>query len=728
MTLTTTLPCQHSSLIPDYVSGKLSTAAADDFDSHVEHCSVCCEQLIAAVEKTPGPPWISLAQSAVGLHTEKSTLSHRLAGASAATVNQTGAKVVVEPVFSEEPAASVRYSWLRRIGSGGMGDVWEGWDHLMERSVALKRLGVRQAHFDGVQRLMQEALALARLSHPNIISVYEVVTDEDQPVLVMEYVRGMTLSQWHSGRPLVATEAAEICHTLAIALHHAHRHGVIHRDVKPSNVLLRTDICGVLPRRENGSPDLQLSDFGLARIIDDPTLTRTGQIMGTPSYMAPEQISAGQTVDARTDVYSLGVILYELLTGRPPFAASEAVKVLEMIRTLDPLRPRVLQPHVAKDIETICLKCLERDPGRRYGSAEAVAEDLLAFLQHRPVRARPVSRLQRAVRWVTRNRAFAALALLTVAALTFAFVAAIRTANFARQQARLEREGREQAQAMLLDAISIVDNYMHLIGEPQLPLTPVTSETRMAAIGQTLDVYRDYIRNIQPAEVLSPEDLRIVCRFLELQRYGENFELVEQCLGHLDASLKAYKLAPADPELIVDALLAKHTYFAPTEAPDDTQTRIVAEWLEYGGIFLQQARLEVVEPSRRSVLLRACRATFIHAVISLSTTPPGPGRLRNLTLIANAAAAAASELEVLAGRSGHAAAQADPGNGEPQKFSAWAANRTAQRATDAEAILLRISGDVSTEAAAAESRIETTALLSLIRGTLTAVDPQSGGH
>jgi len=276
MTHTTSVPCQSASLISDYVSGKLTSAAAEEFEAHVEHCSNCCQQLITEVEITPAPDWMALAQSVAGLHAQQSTVS------------QPETRRPLRPDFAAAPSASVRYSWLRRIGSGGMGDVWEGWDQLMERSVALKRLGFHYANFDGVQRLMQEALALARLSHPNIITVYEVVTDLDQPVLVMEYVRGMTLSEWCNGRPLVAAEAAEICHALAIALHHAHQHGVIHRDVKPSNVLLRTEVCGALPRRENGSPDLQLSDFGLARIIDDPTFTRTGQLMGTPSYMAPE--------------------------------------------------------------------------------------------------------------------------------------------------------------------------------------------------------------------------------------------------------------------------------------------------------------------------------------------------------------------------------------------------------------------------------------------------------
>jgi len=307
------------------------------------------------------------------------------------------------------------------------------------------------------------------------------------------------------------------------------------------------------------------------------------------------------------------------------------------------------------------------------------------------------------------------LALLTVSALSFAFVSAILTSRAARHQARLERQGREQAQAMLLEAISIVDTYMRLIGEPHLPLSPVTAEMQQVAVGQTLDVYRDYIKNIQPADSLGPGDMRIVCRFLELQRYADSSELLAQCLSQLDRFLKTNQRAPADPELLVEALRVRRLYFAAMQSLEAWQTERVSEWLEYGNMFLEQAQ-GAVEPTRRAALLRACQATYVQAVSQLPATSPGPARLSNLQRIAKAAATALSELKELPPLRQNAPGNAQPENAAANWFAAADQDRNTQHRMDAEAILHRISSDVSTEAAAAERRVETTALLSLIGG------------
>lgn len=232
---------------------------------------------------------------------------------------------------AEAGHTSVRYSWIRKIGAGGMGEVWEGWDHIMRRPVALKKLKHQQTENNGAQRLLQEAIVLSRLSHPHIVTVHEIMLEHSQPVMVMEFIPGMTLAEWQSGRPLRQRDAAEVVLVLAKALQHAHAHAVIHRDLKPSNVLLRTQNPDELPRDQSGELLLWLSDFGLARAIDDPSFTSVGQVLGTPFYMPPEQAGDEHIVDNRSDLYGLGAILYELLTGIPPFMGNDKAVLLQRI-------------------------------------------------------------------------------------------------------------------------------------------------------------------------------------------------------------------------------------------------------------------------------------------------------------------------------------------------------------------------------------------------------------
>lgn len=301
------------------------------------------------------------------------------------TVNKPGI-----PVLLSQTPAFDDFEIVREVGRGGMGVVYEAKQRSLNRTVALKM--VREAHLAGAaeqSRFQAEAEAVARLSHPNIVTVYEVGGTGGQAYFCMEYVEGPTLAQSLAGTgPLVPREAARLLSPIARAVHHAHEQGILHRDLKPSNILLAS-----VPK---------VTDFGLAKRIDNAeSLTRTGAVVGTPGYMPPEQATGKKELAPTADVYSLGAILYEMLTGRPPFQASHPVDTLLMVMEQDAIPPRQLNPSVDRDLELICLKCLQKPPGLRFPSAKSLADDLDAYVAGEAVSTRPsgfsyvVSRLLR---------------------------------------------------------------------------------------------------------------------------------------------------------------------------------------------------------------------------------------------------------------------------------------------------------------------------------------------
>lgn len=279
------------------------------------------------------------------------------------------------------------YELLEEIARGGMGVVYKARQVTLNRIVAVKMiLAGRLAGPDEVRRFHTEAEAAAQLQHPNIVAIHEVGEQDGQHYFSMDYVEGKSLAELAGGRPMPPVKAASYVRSVAEAVQHAHLRGVLHRDLKPSNVLVD----------ESGRP--RVTDFGLAKQVDRRLdATRTGAVMGTPAYMPPEQAAARRgEVGPASDVYSLGAILYELLTGRPPFRGESpmdtALKVLEQ----EPVPPRALNPLTPRDLETICLKCLEKNPLRRYASARELAEELGRFLDHEPIVARRASWARRA--------------------------------------------------------------------------------------------------------------------------------------------------------------------------------------------------------------------------------------------------------------------------------------------------------------------------------------------
>jgi hypothetical protein len=319
-----------------------------------------------------------------------------------------------------------------------MGVVYRARQAGLNRIVALKMvLASAHAGPDDLARFRSEAEAVARLQHPNIVQIYEVGEQDGCPFFSLEFVDGGTLAQKLQGRPLPPRPAAQLAETLARAVQHAHGHGVIHRDLKPANVLLaRSDSSHGVAL--DGRPDAvehyepKITDFGLAKSVADlegprrepaadpadgpggaapPSplpVTRSGVILGTPSYMAPEQAGGKSgTVGPACDVYALGAILYELLTGRPPFGAATPLDTVMQVVAEEAVPPRRLAPGVPRDLETICLKCLEKEPAKRYGSAGELADDLERYLAGEPIVARPLGPASRLLRWAGRQPALA---------------------------------------------------------------------------------------------------------------------------------------------------------------------------------------------------------------------------------------------------------------------------------------------------------------------------------
>jgi hypothetical protein len=306
-----------------------------------------------------------------------------------------------------DPSAPPGYEILGELGRGGMGVVYKARHVGLNRLVALKMiLAGAHAGPDDLARFRTEAEALARIQHPNIVQIYDIGEQNGCPYLSLEFVDGGSLAEKLKGKPKDARAAAHFVQALARAVHAAHRQGIIHRDLKPANVLLTAQ----------GVP--KVTDFGLAKRLNSTSgRTQTGQIMGTPSYMAPEQAGGSpKDVGPATDVYALGTILYELLAGRPPFQAQTPVETILQVISEEPVPPSELNSKVPRALEAVCLRCLEKDPRRRYTSAQALAEDLRRVLSGEPIPSRRMAAGKTIVKWV-RDRPAMTLALGTACAL-----------------------------------------------------------------------------------------------------------------------------------------------------------------------------------------------------------------------------------------------------------------------------------------------------------------------
>jgi eukaryotic-like serine/threonine-protein kinase len=364
--------CPSGPELDDFLADRLPADDESRILTHLESCSACQQVL----ERLTAGPVVATAPS-------------RSAEARAMRADGDGNGLVCAL-----PPRIGPYDVIRVLGQGGMGVVYLAEQVALKRLVALKiiRHGVNATRAE-VARFRAEAEAVARLQHPNIVQIHEVGDQDGVYYLVLEYVDGGTLDRRLAGMPQEPKAAARLVETLARAVDHAHRRGILHRDLKPANVLLDAQ----------GEP--KVADFGMAKSLQgNSKLTASGQILGSPSYMAPEQASGNHGGGTpATDVYGLGALLYEMLTGRPPFKGATPLSTLEQVVSQEPVAPGRFQRHLPRDLETICLKCLEKSPDRRYASAEALADDLGRLLSGRPIVARPIGVVGRVWKWARRR-------------------------------------------------------------------------------------------------------------------------------------------------------------------------------------------------------------------------------------------------------------------------------------------------------------------------------------
>jgi thiol-disulfide isomerase/thioredoxin/tetratricopeptide (TPR) repeat protein len=391
------------------------------------------------------------------------------------------------------------YELVEEIARGGMGVVFKARHVSLHRLVALKMiLGGPMASAQDVLRFRAEAEDAANLDHPNIVPIYEVGEHAGLNYFTMKFMEGGTLADQVARFAQDPQAAARLLVTVASAVHHAHQHGILHRDLKPGNILLDAA----------GQP--HVTDFGLAKNLEGASaLTQPGAIVGTPSYMAPEQATGTKTLTTAADIYSLGAILFELLTGRPPFQAATPLDTALAVLEHDPPRPRQLNPRVPRDLETICLKCLEKEPARRYGSADALARDLERWLAGEPIRARPSSAGERVVKWARRRPAGAALVLVTLLAVAGTVVVGVlyhfrlrevlARVEVERQRAEenAARAQREQAEAAanFQKARDAVDNMLTRVAEGRLANLSRMQSVRLELLREALKFYQGFLQD-----------------------------------------------------------------------------------------------------------------------------------------------------------------------------------------------------------------------------------------
>lgn len=412
------------------------------------------------------------------------------------------------------------YELLEVIARGGMGVVYKAVQRKLNRVVALKMILAGQfADEQEIQRFYSEAESAAKLRHPNIVAIHEVGQVQGQHFFSMDYIEGQSLAGMVRERPLSPEKAATFVKRIADTMQFAHDRGVLHRDLKPSNVLV-----------DRGDDPL-ITDFGLAKQVsaEGSQLTVSGAVLGTPSYMPPEQAAGdGAAIGPSSDVYSIGAILYELLTGRPPFSAATPYETIHQVLTVEPVSPRLLNPQIPVDLETVCLKCLQKEQGKRYSTAIELRDELDRFLRGEPIRARPVTSLERFARWCRRNPMLSTSIATALLSLILALVAS--TTGFV-----LTRRSQLLSEQSFRDSQQTVNDYLTLVSENTLLNQPGMQPLRKELLQRALQYYERFLQ--QRGNDPSVQD-ELASTYFRVGVITEVLDSPVQALPHYERALK----------------------------------------------------------------------------------------------------------------------------------------------------------------------------------------------